>query len=146
MIAYFDTSALIKFYIDEKDSDLVKETVKSSEVVFTSKISYVEMFSVFSRIKRDQAITENDYRRILKSFIVDWESYAVIEITNRILNISSQLFEFYPLRSLDALHLGSALFTQKEVDEDIAFVCFDNRLWKAAKEENFKVIPESLND
>lgn len=146
MIAYFDTSALIKFYIDEKDSDLVKKTLKDSEVIFTSKIAYVEMFSVFSRIKKDQAITENDYRKMLKSFIIDWESYAVIDITDRTLNITSQLFEFYPLRSLDALHLGSALLIQKEIDDDITFVCFDNRLWKAAKEENFKVIPENLND
>jgi predicted nucleic acid-binding protein len=145
MIAYFDTSALVKFYIDEKDSDLVKKIIDTSEIVFTSKIAYIEILSVFFRLKREGAIAEKDHRKILKSFITDWGSYALIEVTDRVMIISGQLVELYPLRSLDAIHLGSALFVQKEVEEDMAFVCFDARLGRAAAEENFKVIPEMLN-
>ena len=81
----------------------------------------------------------------MKSFITDWDSYVTVEVTDRILKISGHLVELYPLRGFDALHLSSALFIQREIGEDMAFVCYDMRLWRAAVEESFKIIPERLN-
>lgn len=145
MIAYFDTSALVKFYIFEEGSDIVKSIIEESESVVTSKIAYIESLSVFSRLKREGIITEKEYRKLLKSFITDWDSYVTVEVTDRILKISGHLVELYSLRGFDALHLSSALFVQREIGEDMTFVCYDMRLWRAAVEESFKVIPERLN-
>jgi len=46
---YLDTSALVKLYVAEEGSALVRETVQRVETVAASGIAYVEARAAFSR-------------------------------------------------------------------------------------------------
>jgi predicted nucleic acid-binding protein len=47
------------------------------------------------------------------------------------------LTERHPLRAADALQLASALFLRESAGQPVLFLCFDERLVAAAKEEGF---------
>jgi uncharacterized protein with PIN domain len=49
VIAYFDTSALVKLVVSEADSELARQCFESASLVLTHQIAYVEAHSAISR-------------------------------------------------------------------------------------------------
>lgn len=45
MIAYLDTSSLVKLYLDEEHSELVREWSEAAEAVATSRVALPEAIS-----------------------------------------------------------------------------------------------------
>lgn len=45
MILYLDTSSLVKLYVEEEYSDMVKEWVREAETVSTCRVAYPEAVS-----------------------------------------------------------------------------------------------------
>ena len=50
MNCFFDTSALIKKYVAERGSDVVKSYLNQSKIVYVSSTARIECFSVISRM------------------------------------------------------------------------------------------------
>ena len=65
MILYLDTSALVKLYVPETDSAMIKQLVDAAEMPSTSRIAYAEARPAFARKRREQAVTLRDYRTIV---------------------------------------------------------------------------------
>ncbi len=140
MIAYLDTSALVKLYIEEEGSEVLRERLKSAERLATSKVAYAEARAVFSRLRREKALNEKDYQLVKNSFQQDWNNYLVVELSDTVIALSGNLTEKYALRGFDAIHLASALFLKKQLRHKILGGCWDGRLWDAFK-ANMEVIP-----
>jgi predicted nucleic acid-binding protein len=49
VILYLDTSALVKIYVEEPKSAVVRENVKQAEGIATSRIAYAEARAAFAR-------------------------------------------------------------------------------------------------
>ncbi len=64
MIAYRDTSALVKLYAAEEDGrELVRLAVEESERVATSTVAYAEARAGLARKQREGVFTADDLRR-----------------------------------------------------------------------------------
>src|SRR5690348_17213290 len=113
MNSYLDTSCLAKLYIDEPDSDRVREMVLNSDIVTTSSISFVEIRSMVSRRLRERLLTAAQSRRILDVFESDWSHMGKIPPEPGLLKSAGALLMKHPLRSLDAIQLASALAFRK---------------------------------
>ena len=59
MICYFDTSALIKNYIEEIGSDTVKTVLDDADEIYVSEICIIECISTIRRMRKEKLITEN---------------------------------------------------------------------------------------
>ena len=68
MILYLDTSALVKLYVPEPDSAIMKQLVDIAELPAMSRVSYVEARAAFARKRREQAVSLKDYRTIVQDF------------------------------------------------------------------------------
>lgn len=68
MILYFDTSSLVKVYVEETGSAQIRQLFEQSQVVATSRIAYVEARSAFARKFRERGLTESVHRSIVKGF------------------------------------------------------------------------------
>jgi predicted nucleic acid-binding protein len=139
MILYLDTSALVKFYVEEPGSRVVRALLERAQVVSTSRVAYVEMRAGLARKLRQGELREEEYKRILSDFEKDWKDYFVIEVSEGVANLGGELVEKHPLRALDALHLASALFLRERVRSDVFFSSFDERLNEAAQAEGLAV-------
>ena len=137
MNLFFDTSALIKKYIDENGSQNVDKLFLSADRVLVSVISEVESISTLKRLVIEQEISENDFDLLKNEIQTDFSFYTIIELDSEIINFAIESIEKYQLKSLDSIQLGSALCNKNQIDY---FVSCDNKLLKAAQKEGFKII------
>jgi len=140
-VRYFDTSALVKQYLQEAGSKTVLELLKTGDKVYTASLTYAETHAAFSRRTRKGRLTRETTRRLALRFDRDWESYDIVLMSDDVLSLARQLLYHHPLRSADAIHLASALFLARAAPTDRwAFVCADRRLCDAAEAEGFHPI------
>ena len=72
---YFDSSALIKRFAVEPGSPLVNQLVETAPMA-TSKISYAEVYSGLTRMKRERRISKAAYDLACGQFEKEWKAYA----------------------------------------------------------------------
>ena len=134
---YLDSSALAKLYLAEAESVAVAELVKNYERgLFTSRVTYTELFSVLSRCHRERRISARDYARKKRDFLSDWSTLQVVEVTEKLLEPAADLIERHRLRGADAVHLCSALWLNLP-----DFACFDAKLCAGAQAEGLRIVP-----
>lgn len=137
MILYLDTSSLVKLYLEEAHSDLVRQWVKEAEIIATSPVAYPEMMSALTRRSRAGDISRAGFEKVRDAFNDQWDQLAVIGM-NEI--IAGALAVKHGLRGFDAIHLEAALSARLgNNDVSVAFSSFDTQLNKAAVSEGFQV-------
>jgi uncharacterized protein len=141
MILYLDTSALVKRYFLEQQSNELLSRWVQAELIVTSSVAYAETVASFFRKKRESALDEEVIQQVVEAFSLDWKSFFRVEVSDELNEIVLSVVESYPLRGFDAIHLASAVLTKRSLPNDFLFVCFDQRLAQAAREEGFVTFP-----
>ncbi|MDP9362133.1 MAG: type II toxin-antitoxin system VapC family toxin [Acidobacteriota bacterium] len=141
MKLYLDTSALVKLYVDEEGSALVRSGVGGAEIVATSEIAYLETRSALARRRREKVFSPASYRQLVEEFEADWDRYLTVSTTMSLLRGAAALAERYPLRAYDALHLASARLLRGNTELDaVTFATWDGALEHAASREGFALL------
>jgi predicted nucleic acid-binding protein len=135
VILYADTSALVKRYVEEPDSEEVRVLVRRADTVATSLIAYAEARAAFARLLREGELTRDGYRDVLTEFEVDWGFYLARDVTLSTVRLAGALAEKHALRGFDAVHLATAVELRDTLQSDIAFAAADGRLAQAARAE-----------
>lgn len=142
MICYFDTSALVKLYVEEDGSDLVAAYAQKSLFIATSRVAYAEARSAFARSWRDGVLDEKEYRDVVSNFKEEWSAFFTLEVSDPVLHQVDYLVDKYRLRGFDALHLASTLVLARRIkDDNVVVACWDARLWDYYQQEGFSLIP-----
>ena len=135
MIAYLDTSSLVKLYAEEEGSPLVRELVERSELVATSVVAYAEARAALARQRREGGLMATGYNRAKADFERDWPRYLTIEVSEAVYRSAGDLAEKHHLRGFDSLHLASYLALYREGARQTRFSAFDEALNRAARKE-----------
>jgi len=145
-IYLFDTSALAKHYHPEIGTAEVDRILKEqTSRFFISRLSAVEIQSVFAGKARNQIITLAELRKLQKRFALDLSSrrFRVLKIFPRHYREAEQLIKKHAptksFRTLDALLLSFALELKKKNALDY-FVCADNQFCVIANNEGLPVL------
>jgi len=137
---YFDTSALVKRFVEEPGSRRVGALIASQRQIATSKIAYAELHAALARKLRERKLTLPAYRSISGRFDSDWLAYIRVELADALLRLTRELVRRHPLRGFDAIHLAAAIRLQDHLNETIQFVAADQRLLHAAQHEGLAAI------
>lgn len=137
---YFDTSALIKRFVQGKGSPLANSLAQQKLPLATATIAYAEVFSGLTRKLREGQLAATPYRIACRQFERDWLSYVRVELQQNILFLARDLIQRHPLRGFDALHLASAISLARALAEPVTFVAADRRLLKAGEAESLRVV------
>jgi predicted nucleic acid-binding protein len=137
-----DTSALVKRYIDESGSAWLRAIVDPALNPFLviSQLLVVEVHSALNRRLREGTISQDDYARTRQAFQGDCQNeYNLIPMTETIVDLACDLLERHPLRASDAIHLATALTSNRLLGNHglptLTFLCADDRLLDAATAE-----------
>lgn len=123
--AYFDTSALVKRYVDEAGRAQVLRLLRRHQCV-TSALLSVEFRSALRRRTTDGSLDARRLPEILKRFGADREFWALVEVTDDVLRAAEKLVAAHPLRTLNAIHVASAqLFADRLAASELTFVSAD---------------------
>jgi uncharacterized protein len=133
LIVYFDTSSLVKLFIEEQGSDEARSLFGAASVVTTSVITYAEARGAFTRRARERSLSQPQYELVRAAFESEWATFVALEVTQSIAAHAADLAADHGLRVLDGLHLASFhSVTATAGDEPVRFSSFDRRLSAAA--------------
>lgn len=140
MIAYIDSSALVKKYIAEIGSDNLRGLLRHTSSLITSLLTELEMTAFFERSKRESRLDSSLYRQITAAFEKDSRTGNIgfIAIREEIMQTAKRLIKQRRLRVQDAIQLSSALIALKSAGQILHFICADHFLLDAARIEGLK--------
>ena len=136
---FWDSSALVPLFVDERHSDRVQLWLKSDPDVTVWALTRVELMSMIARRERQfpgAAVAIQAARlRILDA----WQRWPEIADLDRVRRQAERVVAIHPLRAADALKLGAALVAAEGDPSTLEFVTLDRRLADAAEREGFPV-------
>ena len=109
---YFDTSALVKLYVEEEGSDKVLSIAEDRERsrLVVLDIARIELRSAVRQRQRDGDIDEADAAALLKQFDQDGVAAYVIQPLNaNVMQEAARLLDKHPLKTQEALQLAGCL-------------------------------------
>jgi uncharacterized protein len=131
---YLDTSSLIKLYVAESGSEVVRQLVGDSSVVATSVVAYAETRAVLARLSREGVLTAAKVKSAKREFDEQWPTYLRLDATDSLCRAAGELAEKYGLRGFDSIHLASFVEVSRRAGtDDTRFSSFDGRLNQAAE-------------
>ena len=132
MWTYFDTSALVKRYVDEPGRREVLQLLRQNECV-TSAVLPVELRSGLRRRVAEGSIDAARLPAILKYVAADRPYWTLVEVGTDVLAGAETLVAAHPIRTLDAIHVASAqLFAARVSMPGLTFVSADKRQTETA--------------
>lgn len=127
MRIFLDSSALAKRYLRESGTDAINSLCRKSSEILLSVLSVPEMLSAFNRLLRERHISKKQYRQLKNNFLNDVSETTLVGLSEDVIAKAILCIEKVPVRTLDALHIASAL--QQEPD---MFITADKMQNKAA--------------
>ena len=132
MSLYVDSSALLKRYVDEPDSDLADSLLRSDASLLTARHTIVEVRRNLPRLLdgRDLGAARTAFKR-------DLEVLSIVELDEVTCEAAATVAEVTGVRTLDALHLAPA---QRVGGPAVPFLTFDARQAQAARALGLTVV------
>jgi len=128
---YVDTSALLKRYLDEPESDACERHLLADPAWITGRHTSVEVRRNLARLLRGDALDEAN-----AAFVEDWQRTAIVELDAVTCERAAEVAEATGARTLDALHIAAAM----RVGGSLSFITYDVRQAIAARQLGLNVI------
>ena len=132
MTLYIDSSALIKRYVAEDDSEAADAILLSDTEWVTGRHTFVEVLLAIHR-----RLGEAERQVASAAFERDWQRTFVVALDEVVCRRAAELGIVSGARSLDALHLAAA---ERAGGRSMPVVTFDVRLAQAGRSQGFVVI------
>lgn len=137
--AYFDTSVLVKNYVEEAGSARARGLL-GKYIFLSSSIAPVELMSALIRRKSRRELGPNEMQRIVNRVREDRDSWKLIDVGVSVLRHAEELVQNTQVRALDAIHIACLVGFQDSSGNQIPFVTGDSRQRDAAEGLGFNVI------
>jgi len=137
---YAESSAMLAWLLGESAGDVIRKHLADAQAVFTSALTLVECARALIRARTLEEIAEGemvDRHRILAKASAHWHR---VSLGDEILERAKRAFQTEPVRTLDAIHLASALAARSAVP-DVALLSLDRRIREASAGLGFELVP-----
>ncbi len=108
MILFCDTSALVKLYIAEDVSREMRALAGKVAVVAVSRLAWAEMMAAVARRAREVPGDAQAMETVGQRLRADWPHYAVVELTQAIVELAGEYADTFALRAYDSVQLAAA--------------------------------------
>jgi predicted nucleic acid-binding protein len=147
-LTYWDTSALVKLYVSEKDSAYFYTlALRDDDIMLTANITVVEMLTSLYRKESAGELKKGGAAKLFEHFKAQLESGRITlapyseEVVLAAESIVRQTYENAKpimIRALDVIHVASALASKSTV-----LITTDERLKEVAQLVGLKVLPQN---
>jgi predicted nucleic acid-binding protein len=129
---YVDTSALLKRYVDEPDSDVADSHLRSDPSLLTARHTIAELRRNLARL-----LAGRELATARSAFAVDLDAISIVELDEVTCDGAAQIAEVTGVRTLDALHLAAV---QRVGGPAVPILTFDVRQAQAARSLGLTVV------
>jgi predicted nucleic acid-binding protein len=138
---YAESTAVLAWLLTEEAGQRVREVLRRAELVMASDLTLVECERVLIRAVTLAEIDETtaaDRRAHLNAAAAHWNLWRV---NSEIVERARRPFPAEPVRTLDAIHLASALAVRSVVP-GVELLSLDDRIRRAGAQLGFRLQPE----
>lgn len=129
---YVETSALLKRYVQEPESDDSQSILSAHSHRITSRITITETL-----INLRKRLSTAEFAIASKLFQTDINAFDVVEFDAELSLQASEVAAGNSLATLDSIHLASALRVKSP---QLAFLTYDKRLANSARKSGLRVL------
>lgn len=119
----------------------MRRQLRQAEMVFASDLTLAECDRVIIRAHVLKEISERKAQLCRSRLLKASAQWHILRIGADVVGRARLPFPVEPVRTLDALHLASALVGQTAIP-DLALLSLDNRIRSASQALGFVVLPE----
>jgi predicted nucleic acid-binding protein len=140
MSVYVESSAVLSWLLGEPDGRSVRDIIVEERIVVTSELTLVECDRALIRATAIKALTEGEAIRCRATLNGAATQWTLFRVSDEVLERARRPLPHEPIRTLDALHLASALLGGRVI-RGLEFLSLDNRLREAARGLGFRILP-----
>ena len=138
-VGYFDTSVLVKNYIQEKGSASAHALLRRHTFI-SSSITPVELMSALTKKLSTGELLVDDLPAILARIRKDRPYWKLMDVSASVLRQGEELIQKTRMRTLDAIHVASLATFQEASGMRSPFITADGRQREAATQLGMDVI------
>ncbi len=108
MVAYFDTSAFVPLLLREPGASGCQRVWNESDLVFTTRLLYVESVSALRRANRQGRLPDHGVGPAMGLLLRMWSELRMVEIDSGLTEGAGIMAWRFGLRGYDAVHCAAA--------------------------------------
>lgn len=141
MSLYAESSAVLEWLLDEASGPDVRHLLMAAQIVVASDLTLIECDRVLLRAAALGELTEGEAADRRAHLTMAASQWHLLRISPEIVDRARQPFPGEPIRTLDAIHLASALVARSAV-VGLELLSLDDRIRKAARRLGLPLRPE----
>lgn len=137
---YAESSGVLAWLLGEPQGQAVRAILSSARQVLTSELTLVECDRALIRAEALDDISpakRGELAAVLRAAAARW---SVLKVDGEVVERARQPFPTEPIRTLDAIHLASALVARSAA-RDLAVLSLDDRIRAAGRLLGLDVLP-----
>ncbi len=141
MNLYAESSAVLAWLLGEPRAEVARSALAQSELILSSDLTLIECERVLIRATATGKLSEGaaaERRARLRQAAEHW---AILSLDPEVSERARRPFPHEPIRTLDAIHLASALLARSLVPET-RLLSLDERIRAAGTELGLEIIPD----
>jgi hypothetical protein len=124
---HLEASASLRWLLDQARAAEVRAAVDAVDVVVTSALTLAESERALVRAETGRLLSASDGQRLRGMLQLAQAGWMRMAVTEEILSRACRSFPVEPVRTLDAIHLSTALAFTKAMP-DLRILSFDHRI------------------
>jgi predicted nucleic acid-binding protein len=129
---YVDTSVLVQRIVQEAGSDAASRETSASSIV-TSALAPVEALSAIIAKHRGGSLRRAAFNAALRRLEDERDKWILVELVTAVLARAEEVIRTVPTRTLDAIHIASALFFRDTGGVRVTFLTADQHQCQSAE-------------
>jgi predicted nucleic acid-binding protein len=127
IVLYFETSAVLAWLLGERRAEEVRQAVEAADAAVTSSLTFAEIERALIRGEAQGLLRGGDAQRLRGLLQRAQAGWMRMTVSEEVLARASRPFPLEPVRTLDAIHLATALEFTKAFP-DLRILSFDQRV------------------
>lgn len=124
---YLETSAVLDWLLEAPNRVNIISLYEDSENIVSSNLTLVESKRALIRLEKEGGVKPSQRMRLVGILESAAASWTLMDISSAVRTRAGETFPVEPVRSLDAIHLATALEFLK-VYPDLRVLSFDKRI------------------
>jgi len=137
---YAESSAVLRWLLGEPGGEEIHRLLRDATKVACSRLTLVETRRVIRRAVAENILDEIGSTAVLETLARAAAAWAVLDMSRDVAERAEASFPVEPVRTLDALHLASALLLRQALP-DLRLLSSDGRVRGNGRRLGFEVLP-----
>ena len=140
MTLYAESSAVLRWLFDEPRGAEIEALLRAADKVVCSRLTLIEVRRVVRRMVAAGQLEETAAADAFDAFAAAVARWGILDLSREVTDRAEDRFPIEPVRTLDAIHLASALNLRQAIT-GLRVLSTDERVRGNALRLGFEVVP-----